>query len=204
MQLSVTADFSGVSKALDRLHGAIRDQAAASAINKTLDQAQTQMVRAITSEFMVKAGYVRDRLRIRRAVARGQATLEGSLIGGNTGRGRSANIIAFVEKVTSLAAHRKRAKGGTGNQLYVKILRRGPAKPLPGAFIGNKGRTVFQRVGKGRLPIRPVQVIDVAQMFNTKRINATVVRFMRDKFPTIFEREARFYTDRFNRGGSGR
>lgn len=201
MQLTVTSNFPAIQKALNQLRSDIRDRALVSAINKTLDQAQTQMVRSITGEFAVTAGYVRQRLRIRRAVARGTAvTLEGSLIG-STGK-RSANIIAFVERVTTLAAGRKRAKLGTRNLLYVRIKRGGTAVPLPGAFIGNDGRTVFERVGKSRLPIRPVQVIDVPQMFNTRRISSVVVKFMQDKFPAIFDHEAKFFTDRFNRGSA--
>jgi hypothetical protein len=33
---------------------------------------------------------------------------------------------------------------------------------------------VFRRTGQGRLPIEPMQVIDVPQMFNTRRINERV------------------------------
>ncbi|MGK2897219.1 MAG: phage tail protein [Burkholderiaceae bacterium] len=201
MQLTISTNFPKVQAALDRLQEDVRDRALASAINKTLDQAKTGMVREITAEFNVKAAYVRDRLRVRRAFARARFEIQGSLIGGKGGKGRSANIIAFVENKVTLAEGRRRAKAGTQNQLFVKIKRAGSKKPLKGAFIGNQGRTVFERVGKARLPIRPVQVIDVAQMFNTKRINAKVVQLMRDKFPDIFAREARFYTDRFNRGG---
>jgi hypothetical protein len=213
MQLSIKTNFPAVQAALDRLQADVRDRALASAMNKTIDQARTGMVREITSEFNVKAAYVRERLRVRRASAKGRFAIEASLIGGKGGRGRSANIIAFVEGVVSLAEGKRRAKAGTQNQLHVKVKKGGAKKPLKGAFIGNKGRTVFERVegqqmssrpgplNKHSQAIRPVQVIDVAQMFNTKRINAKVVQLMRDKFPAIFTREARFYTDRFNRGG---
>ena len=84
-------------------------------------------------------------------------------------------------------------------KLRVKV-KRGSTKPLPGAFIGNKGRTVFRRVGKKRLPIEPVQTIDVAQMFNTRRINEVVLATINARLPEIFEREAAFYLQRFNRG----
>ena len=40
--------------------------------------------------------------------------------------------------------------------------------------------------------------IDVPSMFNTKRLNKVVVQKMLDKFPEVFEREARFYVARFN------
>lgn len=199
--LTVTADFGNVQRALDRLQEGVRRQALASAINKTIDFGRTRMVREITSEFNVTAAYVRDRLRVRRAAAKGLLAIEGALIGGKGGKARSANIIAFLEKVTTLGEAKKRAKAGTLQQLFVKVKKAGPKKPLKGAFIGNKGRTVFERVGKERLPIKPVQVIDVAQMFNTKRINARVVVDLKRKFPEIAAREIRFFVDRFNRGG---
>ena len=199
--MSIKADFKGVQKALDRLQAGVARHALASAVNKTVGLAQTQMVREITSEFNVTAAYVRERLRVRRAAAKGALAIEGALIGGKGGKGRSANIIAFLEKVTTLAEAKKRGKAGTLNQLFVKVKKTGPKKPLgKGAFIGNNGRTVFERVGKERLPIKPVQVIDVAQMFNTRRINAKVVQVIKARLPDVFAREARFYVQRFNRG----
>lgn len=199
MQINVTTNFPEVSRRLSELQDGVRGAALSSAINKTLDQAKTAMVRGITAEFNVKAAYVRERLRVVRASKKGGLfSIEGSLRGGSD-RKRSANIIAFVEQSVSFAQAKKRRRDGTLGQLFVKVKRNGPKKPLKGAFIGNKGRTVFQRVGKSRLPIAPVQVIDVGQMFNTKRINAAVIATMKAKFPEVFEREARFYTDRFNR-----
>lgn len=213
MQLTIKTNFPDVQRKLDALHKDIRDRAVASALNKTIDLAKTQMTREIAGEFNVTAGYVRERLRVRRATARGKLLLEAALIGGKAGARRSANIIAFVEKSTSLAQARKRAKGGTLGQLYVKVKRKGGTKALGATrFIGNKGRTVFERIeGKqmasrpGKLTkhtqaIGPVQVIDVAQMFNTRRINRVVVEYMKQRFPEVFAREAKFFTDRFNRG----
>lgn len=212
MQLSIKTNFPEVQASLDRLQSGVRNAALASAMNKTIDQARTQMIRAITAEFNVKAAYVRDRLRVRRARANGVAVIEAALIGGKNDRTRSANIIAFLENVTTLAEAKKRSKAGTLNQLFVKVKRTGPKKPLKGAFIGNQGRTVFARVpgtkmasrarwsGTAAEEIAPVQVIDVAQMFNTKRINSKVTAALREKFPAIYAREARFYVDRFNRG----
>lgn len=200
MQLSIKTNFPSVKKSMDKLQADIRQRATVSAVNKTIDQGKTQMVRAITREFVVKADYVRARLNIKRArYSQGAFSIEATLAGGSD-RGRSANIIAFVEKKVSLAEGRRRAKAGTRNELFVQIKRGAGKKGLGKAFIGNKGRTVFIRSGDGRLPIEPVQVIDVAQMFNTKRINKVVVDFMKAKFPEIFDREAKFFVDRFNRG----
>ncbi len=199
MQFSIKTNFPEVQRKLNALQKDIAAQALASAVNKTLDRAKTAMVREIAAEFVVSQSYVRERLRIRRATRKGGVyAVEGALLGGRDKR-RSANIIAFVEQSVTLAEAKRRIKAGIQNQLFVRIKRGAGKKPLKGAFIGNKGRTVFRREGKERLPIKPVQTIDVAQMFNTKRINAAVVKTMREVFPTIFDREARFFVQRFNR-----
>jgi hypothetical protein len=213
VQITVRHNFADVQHRLDSLQAGIRDAALASSINKTLDIAKTAMVRGITSEFNVKAGYVRERLRVIRASRKGGSTF--SIVGtldGSGKRGRSANIIAFVERSTSFAQAKKRRKAGTLNQLFVKVKRAGGVKPLRNAFIGNKGRTVFERIPgttmgsrarysgtKHAEQIKPVQVIDVPQMFNTKRINQAVVATLRARFPLIFDRDVRFYTDRFSK-----
>ena len=112
------------------------------------------------------------------------------------------NIIA-----ETLAQARKRANDGTLRVLRVKV-KRGQTRKLPGAFIGNKGRTVFERISGTTMPsrskyrgthaekIKPVQTIDVAQMFNTRRINAAVVRAIERRLPTIFAREVQFLLQR--------
>jgi Prophage minor tail protein Z (GPZ) len=195
--LSITTNFPDVERSLRLLEEDIRRKAAASALNKTVDQARVQMQRQIASEFNVSVAYVRERLRVRKAFAAGQLTLSAELIGGDK-RKRSANVIAFIENRVTLAEARRRAKGGTLRVLRVKV-KRGQVRKLEGAFIANKGRTVFKRDGDKRLPISPVQTIDVGQMFNTKRINAAVLRYVDANLPRIFEREAAFFAGRFNR-----
>ena len=153
---------------------------------------------------------VNDALRVRRATAvRARLQLEASLES-RSKRGRSLNLINFLERSVSMAAARQRTKGGEGGtyqlgnrtvrkalQLRFKIRRTGPKKVIEGAFIGNKGRTVFIREGASRLPIKALQTIDVAQMFNTQRINAKVVQLINTRFPAIFANDARFYTLKF-------
>lgn len=183
MQISVKTNFPDVQRKVSTLHDDVRAKALTSAVNKTMDQARTQMVREVTGEYAVKAKYVRDRLRLKRAsFKQGAFNIEASLSG--TGK-RSANVIAF--------GARQVRKG-----VSVKIKKAGARQIITGAFIGNKGRTVFKRVGAKRLPIKAVATIDVPQMFNQKRINAAVVTAIKARFPTIFEREANFYVARFN------
>lgn len=198
MKIDIRHNFKDVQKSLDNMQAEVRDRALASAVNKTVDQAKTQMIRQITAEYMVSAAYVRERLKVKRASFRqGQFLIQAVLDG--SGNKPSANIIAFIEKSVSMAQAKKRQKAGTLKQLFVKVKRGGPTKPLGPAFIGNKGRTVFVREGKDRLPIKPVQTINIRQMFNQRKINATVVRMMTEKFPELFAREAKFFLDKFNK-----
>jgi hypothetical protein len=207
--VKIKTNLLDVAAALDQLRLDVRERAAVSALNKTADKAKTRMGRVITREFNVSAGYVRERLRVERArFVRGKAVIAAALVG--TGK-RGANLIAFVERSVTLAQARKRMAGGEGGtyklgastqtkalQLRFKIKRGSAPKLIPGAFIGNQGRTVFIREGSTRLPIKALSTIDVPQMFNTKRLNAEVVRAIEQDFPGIFEHEVKFYTDRFN------
>lgn len=199
MQLSIKTNFPEIQRKIDALSRDVRDKALASALNKTTEQARTQMVREITSEYAIKASDVRERLRIRRASFRqGSFSMSASLAA--DGR-RSMNLLRFVEKFVTLAERRRRAKTeGAAQQLRFRIKRTGGLQVLPGAFIAtaNGGTAVFRRKGKGRYPIEAVNTISVPSMFNQRRINGAVVRAIQERFPTIAEREIRFYLAKFS------
>lgn len=201
MQISITTNFPEVQRQIDALRNDLAAKATARAVNRTIEQARTQMSRQIRAEFNVDAGFVASRLRIKRATFfRGLINIEATLDA--TAKTRSANVIRFAAK-----------SGKRG--VTVKIKRTGGRKLIAGTFIGNKGRTVFERVegtrmqsrkpakrgtGAHQQQIRPVQTINVPQMFTTKRINAAVVAAMQARFPAIFEREVAFLLSAFNRG----
>jgi hypothetical protein len=185
MQLSIKTNFPDVQRQLNALQSDVAKQATARALNGTVAQAKTAMSREIRQEFLLPAAKVNAALRISRARATSatfnmQASLESP-----AKRGRSLNLAHF--------AARQGKKG-----VSFKIKKGGPRITIPGSFFINGGKTVMIRVGAKRLPIKALQTIDVAQMFNTKRINAKVVQVIQDRFPTIFAREAKYYTDRFN------
>ena len=185
MQLSIQTNFPEVAAALAKVQAEVARPATARALNATVAQAKTNMSREIRAEFNLSAGYVRDRLRITRASVRsGRLNLSAELIGGD-GKRRSANVIAFAAKETSRG-------------VSVKIKKAGSRKTIAGAFIANKGRTVFAREGKKRLPIKPVRTVDVPQMFNTRKVNAAVIRTIEQRFPQIFERELAYALTQFN------
>jgi hypothetical protein len=187
VRITISTDFPQVAKRLDQLHADVSSKALARSVNRTLEQARTGMTREITKEFNIKRAKVVETLSIKRATFKaGRFTIEGYLQSKGK-RGRALNVINF--------AARQNHKPGGG--VSVAIRRGAGRKLIRGAFIANQGRTVFRRVGDTRLPIEAVQTIDVPQMFNTRRVNAVVVKLMREKFPVIFEREAKFYLSRW-------
>lgn len=165
-----------VQRQLARLAGGEMTRALTMALNKTAAKARTEADRAIRDRFAVSADQVRKSMVILRARRNGR-TIEAvvQVFGSPTRRGRSMNMARFMERKVSLAEARRRRKGGTLHALRFKILRNGGMKTIDGAFLGNKGRTVFRRVGRDRLPIEPVQVIGVSQMFNTRIVRDRVL-----------------------------
>lgn len=203
MQINITTNFPEVQRMLSSMQADIGNKALASALNKTVAQAKTAMSREIRAEFNMSAATVNESLLIRRASASGGNFNLSATLSSISRRGkRSLNLIHFMERSVSMATARKRGKAGTLNQLFVQIKKAGGKKALGSAFIGNEGRTVFIRTGKARLPIKALQTIDVAGMFNTKRVNERVLKMIDDKFPGVFVNEAKFFTDRFNAGRS--
>lgn len=191
MKISITHDFEGLAKQINSLASEVAAQATSRAVNRTMEQARTAMSREIRNEFVLPAAKVNAALRIIRASVKGGVFQIEAALESPSQRGRSLNLINFGARQTK--------QGVT-----FRVRKSGGRKLIRGAFIGNKGRTVFIREGKRRLPIKPLQMIGVPQMFNTQRINARVVQTIKDKFPEIFAREAKFYTDRFNARRAGR
>jgi len=195
--INVRSNIDEVIRGLDQFGRDIAEQAARPALNKTIGKGNTEMRRAITAEYALGDSEVRAKLAVRRASGRAGGTMVAILeaFAGSRGK-RSMNVIRFLEKKITLAEARRRRKGGTLNQLRFKIRRAAGAKTIDGAFIGNNGRTVFRRTGKARLPIEPVQVIDVPQMFNQRRINRRVVERLEREFPIEFERAVKMILHR--------
>lgn len=176
-----------VKRSLNRLSTDLRDKASAMAINKTAAKANTELARAITAEFNIKQAEVKNAVSISKASAKRGGEVEAtiSVFGSRSKRGRSLNVSHFLEKSITMAEAKRRAKRGElvtigkGGRMYpilgFKFKKGSGVKHIKGAFIGNKGRTVFIRTGDKRLPIKPVQMIGVSQMFTTKTVNKRVM-----------------------------
>lgn len=196
MKIDVRSNIAAVQRDLKRLQGDIAQKAVARALNRVADQGRTQMVRGIGQEYNLKASEIRAAVNVRKA--RGGAfgsNLVAYIEAYGSRRGRGFNVTRF--RVGKAPARRK---GKATAQLKFRIKRNAGTKQIPGAFVLNKpGNPVVRRVGKARLPIKGVTTIGIPQMFNTRRINQRVVKFIEQKFPEVLRREVDYYVGRFGR-----
>jgi hypothetical protein len=201
MRVSVTADMSRALIKLQSLPAKVQDKALAQTVNEVTTRARTEMKRQISSEWNIKQSDTDNQLRVTKASAK-KTAIEATLyaVGSNGSRNkRSRNVIFFDAKVV-LGTYMKRTKSGKwamvtskdGGGVSVKISKKAGRKLLPHAFIGNKGRTVFERTPNG---IKPLSTIDVPQMFNARRVNKAVV----DKIREELVKSAQRSLDRFSR-----
>ena len=208
MQLSVQiTGIREIQNSLQSLRLELVDKATVAALNKVGPKARTEMTRAITDEYNIQRSEVVSRLSLKGASVNNLRVVLDPFASGH--RGRSMNLIHFLERKVSMAVARKRARAGAlftrgvnGQMLpvlYFKIKRNEPAKPIPGTFIGNHGRTVFVRVGKSRLPIEAKSTIGVPQMIDTKAITQRVLDRVNRELPVEFERAIDLIRERFNR-----
>jgi len=188
MQINIRTDFKEIEKKLDSLSADLQMKVIPAALNKVAAKANTEMTRAIGSEFNLKASEIRGSLKLRRAERKLEKWFETLEPVSTSRRGGSLNMIRFLEKKVSLTEARRRKKNGTQNQLQFQVLKQGGKKTITGAFIANNGRTVFVRTGKDRLPIRAVQTIGIGQMFNTKRVQSRVIERINRELPVEIER----------------
>lgn len=204
IKIDVRSTLGQQAESLRRMSRELQDKAVAMALNKATAKGKTEMTRAITSEFNIKAGDVRPQLNVRKASAKGSKLVSQLQAFASRRKGRSLNLIHFLEKKVTLAEARRRDKRGTLDQLGFQIKKRGGAKQIKGAFIGNKGRTIFVREAgttmssrskysgtKHGEAVKALSTIDVPQMFNTRRINERVIRRIEKEFGVEFDRAVR-------------
>lgn len=201
INLSVNTDFKGIQQSLNRLSADLQKRVVPAALNKVAAKAKTEMKQQITGEYNLKSAEVNERLRVikaGRALNQWVAVLDPFA---SRKRGRSLNMIHFLENKTTLADAKKRRAAGTRNQLHFKIKRVGGKKLVEGAFIGNKGRTVFVRLPNTTMgtrsqyqgtkhaeQLKALSTIDVPAMFNTKRIQSKVLARISKEMQVEFDR----------------
>lgn len=195
--VTVRVNVDGLRRKLNAIEKHLGDNAVVSALNKTAAQAKTRMSELIRADYNISAALVRERLRIRKAQRSGIATFTALLIGNpeTGGQRRSMNLVHFLEKNATAKAFR-RGKNLRLDELRFHVRKTGGKQRLPGAFIGNKGRTVFIRTSAGRLPIKAVRTIGVPQMFNTKKNITEIKAWIEANLPRILDSEVKHYLAR--------
>lgn len=197
--------IDGLKRKLDGLRQDLRGPAMSAAINKTAAKAQTEINRAIRDEYAVKADEVRNAITLRGAT-KGKLEAVIRIFGSKNKRGRSLNMIHFLaamqaagvaSKTRGATGVKKKDLKALGRQLGFKIKQGGGLKQIAGAFVGNKGRTIFMREGKGRLPIKPVQVIGFSQMFGSRKIHDRVLAKINADLPVEVDRAIKMILARF-------
>jgi hypothetical protein len=194
----IKIEVKGIAQVQAKLAGIRRDMQAKvlqPAINKVADKARAEINRAIPQEYNVKASEVRNAVTLRRAQA-GRLEAVISVFGSARKRGRSMNLIHFLQTVVQ-AGEQIKLRGAKGKksemaalqkQLGFLIKKGGGLKKIEGAFVGNKGRTIFIREGKARLPIKPLQVIGFSQMFKSRKIEQRIMEKIAAEFPVEIDR----------------
>jgi len=207
--LSLQDDFAALDRRLERmLDPAARGVATRQALNKVAAKARTTARRQVRAHYNLKASEINPRISL--APARGSdldrlIAVVQALPSPST-PGRSMNVIRFVVRRVSRQERQRRKTRGidsvvrretrrgrtrTFPVLFFQIRRDGVPQRIRGAFIGNRGRTVFRRLVRGRLPIESVQTIDVTQMFAARKVLDPVVQRIRDELPIEVERALR-------------
>lgn len=147
--ITFRVDPSDVAEGLAAL-GAESPKAIARAINRTVANVKTAMVRPIASSLRIKQAYVRERITTTQATS---TRLVARMSASNT----QIPLTAFNAKGPEPS--RGKGNGVTANTQQ----RRYPHAFLAKMRSGHRG--VFQRVGKARLKIREVREASVAAVF---------------------------------------
>jgi len=196
--MKISVQVKGVDELRRKLSGVVKDvdrKVVQPAINKVAEKARAEINRAIPQEYAVKAAEVRNAIDLRKA-RDGDLRAVISIFGSARRRGRSLNMIHFLAAIQAAGQARKtrgaRVKKAElkaiARQLGFHVRRDGGLKKIDGAFLGNRGRTIFRRTGKGRLPIEPMQVIGFSQMFASQKISKRVLDKVRAELPVEIDR----------------
>lgn len=188
-------NLENVKTSLEQQAKSVRDKAIGPALNKVAEKAVAEINRAIPQEYAVKAAEVRNAVSVQKA-RKGSMSATIQIFGSARKRGRSLNLIHFLAAVqaagravkTRGARTSRREMDRLNGQLGFLIKRAGGLKKIEGAFVGNRGRTIFRRTGQARLPIEPLQVIGFGQMFNSRRINSRVLAKINADLPIEIDR----------------
>ena len=169
MRLNISVDLDGAMKALDRLERELAPKAASAALNRVATSARAEAVREIARKSGLTQAEVRKHIDI---VTANRGNLEAQIIA----RPWSPNLIRFKARQTP--------QGVVASPWRNKRVHKH-------TFIGNQGRTVFVRQGKGRLPIKSVRGPSVKKEFLQGYAIKAMEKKVAERFGIEFDRALR-------------
>ena len=165
MQISVEADIRGATRGLLLMQKDI-NTAAVAALNRVAVTTRAVASRSISQQTSLPVNEVRQRVPLVRA---NKYTLEAEI----SAKKYAPNLMRYAARQTRPGVS---AKAWRERKVY------------RGTFIANKGRTVFKRTTRERLPIEPVYGPSVPRTFirdeTTRAMRSTIDR----RFPLEFDR----------------
>lgn len=179
MEISVKADVQAALREVSRWQREAVPKAAAHALNTTARQVQSAAVKELARETGLKQKDIRVALsRVRATWTRLQSEVIAT--------GRAVNLIRFTRQSRAQA---RKAGGVRANAWGVSRLYRG-------TFIGNLGRTVFKRAGKGRMPIRAVHGPSIPREMAREKVSRILRTVAETNWAENFARDLRYYLNR--------
>ena len=165
--IDISSNIERVTKELTDIERKVLPQTISTSLNKTGRTLFKEIKRDIAKDTGLKQKEVAERMSLEKS---NRSTLFISI----RMRGRWFNLIRFKAK---------QFKKG------VKARAWGESKLYRGAFIANKGRTVFARISKARLPIKalvgPNPVVELEKRIDDAKFN----RRISERFAEVFPRE---------------
>lgn len=168
--LSVKGTVDAIVKELNRLQREVVPKATARALNRTITTVNNEAARAISKRTGMGVRSIKEKLRIYKA---GPHKLVAEIVAPK----HAPNLIRYGARRTKKGVS---AKAWNQRKVYKHT------------FIANDGRTVFARVGKARLPIKPIYGPSLPRTFVKQAIREVMEKVGAERFPIEFTRELRF------------
>jgi hypothetical protein len=176
--INISQSIYDCEKSLAALSVGLREQAVPIALNDMAKQTRTQASRIIRNTWNIKVATIKKSLYLTFA----------------TPSSLRARITATMPNLPAIAFTHSQNKIGVA-----LTIKKGIKKTLKHAFIatmpsGHEG--VFERVGKGRLPIKEVYTKGPGGAFATRVVQAALADLIRSKFTQILEGKCQYLLKR--------
>lgn len=160
------------------------EKATIRALNRAVDQSQTEANRRIRDRYNVKANVVAKAMKKRYASGRGVSLFSELRV-----QGARIPLIEF-----SASERRVRSAKGPRRGVTVRVMRGGQRKIVKGGFIATArgGRGIFKRKGRARYPIEYLRSVSIPRAFMNDAVIAAVKKIAGASFVRNFEQQVRF------------